>query len=260
MAGPALTEGIFALLTGACAGSFVTMASHRIPRGEEIIFTPSHCPSCDTALRAPDLFPVLSWAIRKGRCRYCGVKVGARYPLTELATALGFFAVWLQFGFTWMALVMALLVTLLMILIVVDFEHQIIPDTIQVALLLLCVPYHLLRHDGWTGSLTGAALGLTIGLTLRYGYLYLRKLDALGMGDVKFLFVAGAWLGTGALVMMLFIAGATGTLLGIAWKITGRGPRFPFGPSLAAALYICVAAHDYFASLIWLQPLYQGMR
>jgi prepilin signal peptidase PulO-like enzyme (type II secretory pathway) len=252
-------EGAYALALGGCVGSFVTLASHRLPRGEDIVLKPSRCTSCDTALHAPDLVPVLSWCVRKGRCRHCGAKVSARYPLTEIATALLFLLVQQQFGLSWIALVMALLVTVLMILIVIDLEHQIIPDSLQIALLALAIAYHLLRHDGWLNPLCGAALGLGLGLALRYGYLYLRKLDALGMGDVKFLCVAGLWLGAGAFALMLFFAGVIGTLMGVGWKLAGRGPRFPFGPALAAALFTCVCWRDALSSFAWTRAFYLAL-
>jgi prepilin signal peptidase PulO-like enzyme (type II secretory pathway) len=78
-------------------------------------------------------------------------------------------------------------------------------------------------------------------LALHYGYKWLRKKDGLGFGDVKFLAVAGLWLGVMPMVPFLFYAGVLGIITGLVWRALGLGPVFPFGPSLAVALFICVA-------------------
>jgi len=71
-------------------GSFATMASYRVPRGEDIIFTPSHCPKCNSRLHILDLFPIFSWLCFWGKCRYCKAKISPRYPLIE--TSVGLYA------------------------------------------------------------------------------------------------------------------------------------------------------------------------
>jgi leader peptidase (prepilin peptidase)/N-methyltransferase len=76
------------LLGGPALGSFITMLSYRLPRRLSIVAPPSHCPSCSTPLKPRDLVPVFSWLFAGGKCRYCGVSIGARYVLIELATAL----------------------------------------------------------------------------------------------------------------------------------------------------------------------------
>src|ERR1700680_2308111 len=80
---------IAGLAIGLALGSFVTMLSYRLPRRLSIVHPGSSCPKCKTRLKARDLFPVLSWVFSNGKCRYCNVKIGARYPLIELVTAIG---------------------------------------------------------------------------------------------------------------------------------------------------------------------------
>jgi leader peptidase (prepilin peptidase)/N-methyltransferase len=81
---------VVAAALGACVGSFLNVVAWRVPRGESVLWPPSHCPSCDAHLGARDLVPVVSWLTLRGRCRYCGAPVSARYPLVELSTALVF--------------------------------------------------------------------------------------------------------------------------------------------------------------------------
>ncbi len=84
------------LAFGLVMGSFVTMASYRIPRGKSLVRPPSSCPACGHRLGARDLVPVLSWLVQRGRCRYCRKLIPARYPLIELGVAAAFIALFLS--------------------------------------------------------------------------------------------------------------------------------------------------------------------
>ncbi len=64
-----------------------------------MVSPPSHCPACGTPLGPVDLVPVLSWVVLRGRCRHCGARISARYPLIELAVGVVFALVaWLLVG------------------------------------------------------------------------------------------------------------------------------------------------------------------
>ncbi len=79
-----------ALLVGIApiTGSFMGVLVHRIPAGRKVGLDRSACDACGHVLGVVDLLPVVNWIVSLGRCRYCGVKVSAFYPLIELA-ALG---------------------------------------------------------------------------------------------------------------------------------------------------------------------------
>jgi len=238
-------ELLIVIAIGLVCGSFVTLASYRMPLGEDIIIKPSRCPKCEKRLQFLDLWPVLSWLINRGKCRRCGAPVSARYPLTELATAGGFVLVYLAYGITWPGAILALLWVVLMIMIVVDFEHYIIPDEVHYILLPLALLWHYLRATPVENIVTGFAIGAGLGLSLHYGYRILRKKEGLGFGDVKFFGVAGTWLGLYAFVPFLFLSGVLGVVTGLVYRALGKGPIFPFGPSLAVAMFFCVAFEKY---------------
>jgi prepilin signal peptidase PulO-like enzyme (type II secretory pathway) len=223
---------------GTCAGSFVTLASHRLPQGKEIVFEPSHCPHCRTPLQAKNLVPLFSWIFQKGRCSHCHARISARYPLIELLLGLTFAAVVALYGVGAGALFFCLLATELMILIVTDLEHFIIPDSVQIAVLATGLAYQFYAKADVQDVAASMAFGLALGLVLHYGYRYVRKKDGLGFGDVKLLCIAGAWLTLTDFVPFLFFAGLMGTLTGIVWRLRERGAVFPFGPALAVSLFI----------------------
>lgn len=230
---------IFVILAGLCFGSFVTLASFRLPRGEDIVLKPSRCPVCNTPLKARDMFPVLSWCLRP-TCRACKTRIHWRYPAIEIVTALAFALIYFRWGITPQSLLLALLAVALLIMIVADFEHYIIPDVVLLVLLPAGILYQWLLGASFLGMIYGAALGLGIGFALHYGYKKLRKKDGLGWGDVKFLGLAGLWLGLLPLAPFLFLSGLFGIITGLGWRAVGRGKLFPFGPALALALFICV--------------------
>jgi prepilin signal peptidase PulO-like enzyme (type II secretory pathway) len=225
---------------GLCFGSFVTMASYRLPREQGIVRKPSCCTSCGQKLGVLDLFPVFSWLFARGRCRHCGAGVSVRYPLTELVTACAFLLVYSRYGISLHAGVLMLLAVALLVMIVADLEHYIIPDMVHLVLLPLGFIYHYLKVSDASEVLGGLAAGLVLGLALHYGYYYLRKRHGLGFGDVKFLAVAGFWLGLTPLVPFLFYAGMFGVATGLLWRLIRRGTVFPFGPALALSLFMCV--------------------
>jgi len=228
----------FAFLVGACFGSFVTVVSYRLPRDEEIVFKPSHCAACEAPLKARDLFPILSWAMQRGKCRYCHAPVSIRYPLIELALGTVFAALFLAYGPTFKTLIFTALAVELAILIVTDLEHTIIPDGVQTALFFTGIVYCNWRDYEWGEVLITAFFGLALGFALHFGYKHLRGKDGLGMADVKFFCVAGVWLPLGSFVSFLFFAGVFGTLTGLVWRKLNRGEIFPFGPALAVSLFI----------------------
>src|SRR5262249_34585625 len=118
----------------------------------------------------------------------------------------------------------------------------IIPDELPLALLVIAPFYLFLAPSpSWLQALMGGAIMLILALTLRFGFFYCTGRQGLGLGDVKFMPVAGLLIGVGGLANFLLIAGITGVLTGIIWRLAGRGERFPFGPALALALFLCLS-------------------
>ena len=231
---------IFAFIIGASIGSFVTMASHRLPNSEDIVFKPSYCPSCKNKLSFWDLFPIISWIFQLGKCRYCKKSISFRYPLIEATLGLVFVAIIYFYGVSIESLFFVLLASELAILIVTDLECYIIPDGVQIALFITAIFYHIYLLTDVQSVIASSALGLFLGLLLHYGSFYILKKDALGFGDVKFLCVAGAWITINDFPAFLFFSGIIGIITGILWRINGRGKIFPFAPALAVSLFINV--------------------
>jgi leader peptidase (prepilin peptidase)/N-methyltransferase len=120
---------VFALV-GAMTGSFLNVCIHRMPREESIWSPPSHCPQCGSKIPLWRNVPIVSWALLRGRCADCGVRISPRYLAVEVVTSLAFAGCWLFFGRDNPSLAIATcpLVAILIGASVIDIEHFIIPD------------------------------------------------------------------------------------------------------------------------------------
>ena len=248
----------FAGVLGAMIGSFLNVVIHRVPREQSIVFPNSACPSCGTALRPYDNIPILSYLLLAGRCRYCRKPISIRYPVVEAITAVLFVAVALHDGTSFALPFDLAFVAALVALVFIDAEHMILPNVItypgigfailtRVALLHLSGPEHFDDLPGlmsqlpnlpiWSVSLIGAAIGglLGGGSLWLMGFVWekLRGVEAMGLGDVKMMFMVGAYLGWRLAVLTIFIGVFSGSIIGIAMmaKSGKRNMRMmlPFG-------------------------------
>lgn len=229
-----------ALPLGAVMGSLACAVAWRLPRGQDWVSGRSCCTTCGERLHAPDLVPVLSWLVLRGRCRHCGSRISARYPVTEAATALAFAAPVLANGGLWADLLPVwLLAVALMILTLVDISHRLIPDGCTLLVVAAWLPASL---TGMAPSPTQALLGAALlgGGTwlVRWGTSAAAGREALGLGDVKLFAAAGLWIGPAAIGWLLTLS----AMAGLVWHVTGHrrnrgGAPMPFGPFIAWSLY-----------------------
>ena len=71
-------------IIGLFLGSFYNVVGYRLPKGESIVFPPSHCPNCKHRLSALELIPVLSFFIQRGKCRHCHEKIALFLSLIHI--------------------------------------------------------------------------------------------------------------------------------------------------------------------------------
>ena len=234
----------FAAVMGAIFGSFLNVVAYRLPRGESLSRPRSRCPGCEKPIRPYDNVPVLSWLMLRGRCRSCGERISARYPLVEAATALLCALVVVAKGADEDALLGLVLVLLLVPITLIDLDHRIIPNKLVLvgavtapAILLVVAPDELPEHL----IAAAAAGGFFLLATLAYP-------RGMGMGDVKLAAMLGLFLGA-AVGPAIFIALLSGTLVGIAviarkGATEGRKTAVPFGPFLALGAICALFAGD----------------
>lgn len=151
-----LFEGASFVL-GLVVGSFANVCIHRLPLGRSIVSPPSRCPACASLIAPRDNVPVLGWLLLRGRCRSCGAAISVRYPAVELLNGLLYLGLALLYGPSGATVLKMALATSLVVLALIDLEHQILPDAIVLPGLVLGLLAGALAGEGPAGYL--AAVG-----------------------------------------------------------------------------------------------------
>lgn len=211
-----------ALLFGAFWGSFCNVAIHRIPAGLSIAWPPSRCPSCGHGVRPRDNVPVLSWLLLGRRCRDCLTPISARYPVVELLVAALSLALALRsHDLTGYAVFFAFAL-LLVILSFIDLDWWLLPDVITlpgIACGVLAALLHPVTPYGTVVTPLGAVIGAAAGSGAIYATALLFRVATgkvgLGGGDVKLMGMVGAFLGYEAVLPVIFLSAAQGSIAGL---------------------------------------------
>ena len=220
---------------GVCVGSFLNVLIYRIPKGEEFVKTPSHCMNCGHTLAWYENIPVISWLLQHGKCRACGVKLSAQYPVIEalngamwLLTGLLYRGDWLTVG------LYCLLFSMLLVLTVIDWRTFTIPNGINLVIFLLGVVRLITDLDNWVGYVIGL---VSVSLVFLLMHLATHG-NGLGMGDVKLVAGAGLLLGWSSMLLAVVIGSLSGAIIHSVRMRHGADRKLAFGPYLAAGIWI----------------------
>lgn len=278
---PLWLGGSIAFLYGTVVGSFLNVCIYRLPADESIVRPPSHCPNCNTKLKAVDLVPLFSFLFLGRKCRYCGTPISWRYFAVELVTGLAFLACYLRFGYSIDFFAYALFISALIVAFVVDLEHFIIPDQVWIASVLIGIGRDIALIISGGGGLMRLHVPMTqlsfpmlpsiAGMAVCFGVFYViayasfyafRPKDpeqmetyegAMGGGDVKLAAGIGAVLGAVPALVSFFVAVILGTIVGVTLVVVKsavekRGSvwrtAIPFGPYMVAGALAVVFAYS----------------
>lgn len=252
---------------GAIVGSFLNVVIHRYPLGESVVFPPSRCPHCTARIKPYDNIPVVSWLLLRGKCRSCKGAIALRYPLVEAANGLLWAASWAHLGISFAALVAAILCSMLIVLIFIDLDIQILPDVVDLPGVVLgfllgalgagqITDSVVLTHD-LLDSLLGALIGSGFLFLIAVVYKLLRKIEGMGLGDVKMLAMIGAMCGWRAVFPVIFLASLTGAIFGVSLALKHRESlqiAIPFGVFLGIAtitvVFLGVPLSEWYFSVV----------
>jgi leader peptidase (prepilin peptidase) / N-methyltransferase len=263
---PSTFINIFVFLFGLIIGSFLNVCIVRIPERKSIVTPPSACPRCDTPIRPYDNIPLLSWLVLRGRCRACKTRIPAMYPFVELLTAVIFWSCYRLFGMTAEGVKWATFSSLMIVLVFTDLNLRILPDKVNYTGLALGLAFTQVTKpaDGMSVliataifdrlpsermlSLADAVLGAVVGGGLLWLvselYFWMRRREGMGLGDVKMMLMAGAFLGARRTVLTILAGSLLGTILGVAFILAKRKNmstyELPFGSFLGVAALLVV--------------------
>jgi leader peptidase (prepilin peptidase)/N-methyltransferase len=251
-----------AAVVGLAIGSFLNVVIHRLPKilehqwtaecatltgaapppqNELSLLTPrSRCPACGHQIRWLENFPLLSYALLRGKCSKCGTSISARYPAVEFACAALFaFCAW-RWGLTFSALAWAGFCAALLALACIDWDTTFLPDDITLPLIWAGMLASVLQFTqvSLEASLLGAVGGYLSLWSVYWIFKFITGKEGMGYGDFKLFAALGSWFGWQALIPMILVASVLGALVGIGLKVSHRlreGGYVPFGPFLAGA-------------------------
>ncbi|MGB9706950.1 MAG: prepilin peptidase [Microgenomates group bacterium] len=238
----------FLFLLGICVGSFINCVVWRLNHNRSPLFGRSICPRCKHQLAWYDNIPLLSFALLRGKCRWCHSPISWQYPIVELVTGLLTVFVFQLTNYELRIAGCYLLITYsLLVIFVSDLLYTTIPEEIvypTIGLVLFANFFTLIRNPQFVISGLGAA-----------GFFYLLVLltrgRGMGMGDVKLAGLMGLILGWPRIIVALYLAFLTGAIVGVILVLLEKkkfGQHIPFGPFLTTATFI---------SLFWGDKIWQ---
>ena len=220
---------------GLCVGSFCNVLIYRIPRKEEFVRTPSHCMTCGHQLKWYELIPVVSWLLQGGKCRACGVKLSAQYPVVEAINGMLWLITALVFRGDWLTVALyCLLSSMLLVLTVIDWRTYTIPNGINLVIFLLGVIRLATDLANWPAYVIGM---LSVSLVFLLIHVVTGG-NGLGMGDVKLVAAAGLLLGWQKMILAVLVGSLSGAVIHMIRMRRGAGKKLAFGPYLAAGIWL----------------------
>jgi leader peptidase (prepilin peptidase) / N-methyltransferase len=235
-------------ILGAAIGSFLNVCIDRLPANQSLLAPPSHCDGCQRRLSLPDLIPVFSYLILRGRCRTCGAGIPLRVLWVELCCGI-FLALLCHFeGLTLESAVIALYSFIFSALGLIDLKHKLILNQIlypSLVIALILSPFFIKPGAGNEGLINHGIINALIGAAAGFVFLLIPVVvtggRGMGLGDAKMAALMG--LATGFPEVLLAVLG--GIILGgliavflLLLRIKKSKDVIPFGPFLSLASII----------------------
>ena len=168
--------------------------------------------------------------------------------MVELLSAAAALGAVIQFGVTPTMFVVYAFVCALIVLSFIDYDFYILPNSITFPGIAIGILLGIVQELSGiftfpvTSGLWDTGLGLLFGggflWVVAEAYFRLRKIEGLGLGDVKLLAMTGACFGIECAFYTIFVGSVLGSIVGIVLMIVfrrGTQHPIPFGPYLAVA-------------------------
>ncbi len=238
-------------VVGLFAGSFLNCIIYRMEVGGNFLKGRSYCPKCKKNIFWFDLIPVFSFFILGGKCRYCSSKISFHYPIVELSMAIIFSLVFYYAKLGGNSFLELLEVTYILVvfflfslIFIYDLKHFIVPDEAIISIVGLSFVWFLLSFVNNIYSLEEIFNYLLSGIFASFFFLFfflISKGAWMGFGDVKLGFVMGLFLGFPQIIVALFVAFLTGSIVGLSliiFKKRKMKSEIPFAPFLISGVLV----------------------
>lgn len=230
---------------GICIGSFLNVVILRLPNNESLVKRSSHCMTCGEKIKAYDLIPVFSWLILRGKCRNCGEKISARYPIVEALNGILYIIVFAVMDTTPRAFITLVLFSLLIVIGFMDWDTLEMDTRILAIIALLAVPSAIFTDDltilqriagGLCISLPFFIIGEASGAVIKKKTG--EKIRGIELGDTFLMAAAGLVIGPSRIAVSAFFGIIIAAVFGIINKYRSGESKFAFGPYLAIGIVL----------------------
>lgn len=243
---------IVTFIFGIVLGSFYNVVGYRIPKGQSLITPASHCPKCNHKLGASELVPIFSYIFQRGKCKNCKDKISLFYPIFELTTGLLFALSYLIFGFSIDFFIAITFISMLLIIIISDYQTMIIPDEVLISSTIILLIELCIKNgfDTIYINLINGLIAFIIMWLLKLFGDFLFKKESMGGGDIKLMFVIGLVLDWKLAIITIFLASFIGLPVSLIVLLRKKTDIIPFGPFLSVGAIIILLTQIQFDTLL----------
>jgi len=231
-----LLNWIIVVLFGLVWGSFLSVIKNRFDNLGTVLYTRSHCPKCKKKLGVPDLLPIVSFIILRGRCRYCKEKISWEYLLFEIfSLALAIF-VYYKFGLTAASVILFLSLSALLISAFVDAQSQEVELPLFIFGISTALFWALLKNGTSLDDFKNLFLAISVAVVVPLGLYLVSREKWMGLGDSFFALWIGLLSGFPQAALAIFLAFFLGAVFGIIILVVKgkeKTRRVAFGPFMA---------------------------
>ena len=222
-------------ILGLLIGSFLNVCIYRIPLGQNIAISRSHCMKCGHVLKWYELIPLFSWLIQGGKCRACKEKISKQYPIVELSNALSWMAILVVWGYRPVTILYCACASCMIVISVIDERTKEINLGLNIFIGVLGLARVALDYRNWYYYLIGM-LAVSIPFLI---IVIISKERAMGLGDVYLMAAAGLLLGWKHVLLATVLGCALGSIIHIIrMKVSKKGNELAFGPYLCLGIYL----------------------
>ena len=227
---------------GTIFGSFYNVVGYRVPKGESLLYPSSHCTKCMHKLGPLELIPILSFIFLGGKCKNCNEKISWFYPLFEFISGLLFMLSYISYGLSLECFLSIVFISMLLIIIISDYQTMTIPDSILIvfSILIVIIKIFIVGISGVGFAILSAIGAFTFMFLLKLFGDFLFKKESMGGGDIKLLAVFGLMFGFPMSIISVFLAAIIGLPISIILLKKINSHEIPFGPFLAISAIIIV--------------------
>ncbi len=230
---------------GLCIGSFLNVVILRLPNNESLVKRSSHCMTCGEKIKVYDLIPLFSWIFLRGKCRNCGEKISARYPIVEALNGILYVITFAVMDTTPRAIITLFMFSLLIVIGFMDWDTLEMDTRILGLIAFLAIPSAIFTDDltitqriigGLCISLPFFIIGEVSGAIIKKNTG--EKIRGIELGDTILMACAGIVIGPSRIAVSAFFGILLAAIFGMINKYRSGESKFAFGPYLAIGIVL----------------------